>query len=109
MTWLPILVAVALAFAAIALAAVPLWRGVKGGGRLVLGAALALFLLGIGGGTYWMVGRPYLAMRGAEIRLAIDQQQRGADGRDPFRPEIHVKALLSAGRIWRPVTRTPSR
>jgi cytochrome c-type biogenesis protein CcmH len=65
MTWLPILVAVALALAAIAFAAVPLWRGVKRPGWLVLGAALALFLLGIGGGTYWMVGQPYLAMRDA--------------------------------------------
>jgi cytochrome c-type biogenesis protein CcmH len=31
-----------------------------------LAAALALFLLGIGGGTYWMLGQPYLAWRSAQ-------------------------------------------
>jgi cytochrome c-type biogenesis protein CcmH len=66
MTWSPILIFAGLALAAIAFAAVPVWRGMTGRGRWLLAAALALFLLGIGGGTYWMVGQPYLAMRAAE-------------------------------------------
>ena len=57
-------------FAAVALLAIgfttfTLWRHkVKGG--VVLAAAIALFLLGVGGGTYWMLGRPSLAARDAQ-------------------------------------------
>jgi len=47
--------------AAIAFAILPLLRVKAMKGRAVLMAALALFLLGIGGGTYWMLGQPYLA------------------------------------------------
>ena len=32
----------------------------------LLAGAIALFILGIGGGTYWMVGRPNLATRAAQ-------------------------------------------
>ena len=35
-------------------------------GRSVLAAAIALFLLGVGGGTYFMLGQPYLAWRAAQ-------------------------------------------
>ncbi len=34
-------------------------------GVVLLAGAIALFLLGIGGGTYWMLGRPALATRSA--------------------------------------------
>ena len=34
--------------------------------RGLLAGAIALFLLGIGGGTYWMLGQPYLAWRSAQ-------------------------------------------
>lgn len=67
MMWLPLLLSALLALLAIAFAAVPLWRGTQQGrGRWLLIGSAALFLLGIGAGTYWMVGRPYLAMRDAE-------------------------------------------
>jgi len=52
--------------AAIAFAVLPLLRTKAMKGRSVLAAALALFLLGIGGGTYWMLGQPYLAWRSAQ-------------------------------------------
>lgn len=69
--------------AAVAFAVAPLWlirehrpgevgtgspsgRATQQKGRPVLAAALALFLLGIGGGTYWMLGQPYLAWRSAQ-------------------------------------------
>lgn len=52
--------------AAIAFAVMPLLRAKAIKGRSVLAAALALFLLGIGGGTYWMLGQPYLAWRSAQ-------------------------------------------
>lgn len=69
--------------AAVAFVVTPLWRVREHGpgevgtgspsgratqqkGRSILAAALALFLLGIGGGTYWMLGQPYLAWRSAQ-------------------------------------------
>lgn len=52
--------------AAVAFAVMPLWRARTIKGRSILAAALALFLLGIGGGTYWMLGQPYLAWRSAQ-------------------------------------------
>ena len=63
MILIPIAVFVLIALAAIAFAISPLARrkGVKG--RWILMAALAVFLLGIGGGTYWMLGQPGLALR----------------------------------------------
>ena len=46
----------AVALLAIGFATFTLWRHtVKGG--VVLAAAIALFLLGVGGGTYWMLAR----------------------------------------------------
>jgi cytochrome c-type biogenesis protein CcmH len=57
---------VVVVLAAIAFAVVPLWRAKSLKGRGVLAAALALFLLGVGGGTYWMLGQPYLAWRSAQ-------------------------------------------
>src|ERR1700722_15884820 len=52
----------AVALAAIAFATYTLWRHEVKGGALLAGA-IALFMLGVGGGTYWMVGRPALAAR----------------------------------------------
>lgn len=52
--------------AAVAFAVMPLVRARTIKGRSILAAALALFLLGIGGGTYWMLGQPYLAWRSAQ-------------------------------------------
>ena len=66
MTLLPVIGFVVVALVAIAFAAVPLWRRAKGKARALLLAALALFMLAIGGGTYYLLGRPHLAMREAQ-------------------------------------------
>jgi len=62
-TALPVIGFAVVALAAIAFAALPLWRRVKGKARALLLAAVALFMLAIGGGTYYLLGRPHLAMR----------------------------------------------
>jgi cytochrome c-type biogenesis protein CcmH len=54
------------ALAAIAFAAVPLWRAKENKRRALLLGAIALFMLAIGGGTYFLVGRPHLAEREAQ-------------------------------------------
>jgi len=52
---------------AVAFAAVPLFRSEKKKARTaLLLAAVALLILGIGGGTYFILGRPYLAQREAK-------------------------------------------
>ena len=66
MTALPLIGFAAVALIAISFAAVPLWRRVKGKARALLLAAVALFMLAIGGGTYYLLGRPHLAMREAQ-------------------------------------------
>jgi cytochrome c-type biogenesis protein CcmH len=54
------------ALAAIAFAAVPLWRSAESWkAKALLGGAVALFVLGIGIGVYWAVGEPKLALRDA--------------------------------------------
>src|ERR1017187_9396005 len=77
------LVLAVVVLAAIAFAIAPLWgnrehrpgeveagspsgRATQQKGRGLLAGAIALFLLGIGGGTYWMLGQPYLAWRSAQ-------------------------------------------
>jgi cytochrome c-type biogenesis protein CcmH len=57
---------VVVALLAVAFAAVPLWRMSEKRGRLLLSSAIALFMLAIGGGTYFLVGRPHLAERSAQ-------------------------------------------
>jgi cytochrome c-type biogenesis protein CcmH len=44
----------------------PLWRRADARGRWLLIAAVAVFLIGIGAGTYLVVGRPALAVRALE-------------------------------------------
>src|ERR1700742_412361 len=44
----------------------PVWRARTINGRGLLAAAIAVFLLGVGGGTYFMLGQPYLAWRSAQ-------------------------------------------
>jgi cytochrome c-type biogenesis protein CcmH len=64
-TLIPVIGFIAVALLAILFATFALWRG-RTKGWLLLGGAIALFLLGVGGGTYWMTGRPGLAMRSAQ-------------------------------------------
>ena len=66
MTAVLFLVLTLVVLAAIAFAIVPLWRNRTIKGRGLLAGAIALFLLGVGGGTYWMLGQPYLAWRSAQ-------------------------------------------
>ncbi|MDN5289625.1 MAG: cycH [Mucilaginibacter sp.] len=65
MSALPIIGFVLVALLAVAFAVVPLVYGWEKK-RALLMAAIALFMLGIGGGVYWMVGRPQLARRAAQ-------------------------------------------
>lgn len=51
---------------AIGFAVAPIWRAPSLKGRHFLVGAIALALLGMGGGTYWMLGQPYLAWRSAQ-------------------------------------------
>lgn len=65
MTALPVIGFVLLALVALAFAAVPLWRA-KTRRQPLLIAVIALVLLAVGGGTYFLVGRPHLATRAAQ-------------------------------------------
>jgi len=64
-TLVPFIGFVVIALLAIGFATFALWRH-KAKGSALLAGAIALFLLGVGGGTYWMVGRPNLAARAAQ-------------------------------------------
>jgi cytochrome c-type biogenesis protein CcmH len=61
-----IIILVLVVVMALAFATSPLWRAPSLKGRAILAAAIALFLLGVGGGTYFMLGQPYLAWRTAQ-------------------------------------------
>jgi cytochrome c-type biogenesis protein CcmH len=65
-TLVPVIGFVVVALIAIAFAAVPLWRKAQGRNRAILLAGLTLSILGIGGGTYVLLGRPHLAVREAQ-------------------------------------------
>jgi cytochrome c-type biogenesis protein CcmH len=56
---------------ACAFATYGLWRD-KSRSRLILSLTVTLFVLGIGGGTYWAVGEPYLAWRALDTRQNND-------------------------------------
>jgi len=62
----PIIGFVLIALLAIAFAVVPLLRMKDKRRRALLLAAVALAMLGIGGGSYYLLGRPHLAQRDAE-------------------------------------------
>lgn len=61
----PYLIFAGVALSAIAFSTFALWRGVNKG-RALLALAIALFLLGVGGGSYWMLGQPGMALRATE-------------------------------------------
>ena len=65
MSAVPIIGFVLIALIAIGFAAVPLWRIENRKMRALILAAAALFVLGVGGGTYYLLGRPHLAQRQA--------------------------------------------
>ena len=63
MSAVPIIGFVLVAALAIAFAIIPLWRVREKKSRALLWAAAALFILAVGGGAYYLVGRPHLAVR----------------------------------------------
>ena len=65
MSLVPVIGFIGVALLAILFATFALLRGRSKGWPLLTGA-IALFLLGVGGGTYWMTGRPALALRASQ-------------------------------------------
>jgi cytochrome c-type biogenesis protein CcmH len=65
-TALPVIGFMVVALAAIAFAAVPLLRAKEKKRGGLIAALLALFVLIVGSGVYWLVGKPYLAQREAQ-------------------------------------------
>ncbi len=65
MSLVPVIGFIGVALLAILFATFALLRG-RSKGWLLLTGAIALFLLGVGGGTYWMTGRPALALRASQ-------------------------------------------
>jgi cytochrome c-type biogenesis protein CcmH len=94
-TWLPITGAIVIALLAVGFAALPLWRVAKGKARALLLAAVALFVLGVGGGVYWMVGHPHLAQREAE-----GMQTREVNGLIPLLIK-RVRQYPNDDKAWR--------
>jgi cytochrome c-type biogenesis protein CcmH len=91
----PIIGFVLIALLAVAFAVVPLLRAKDRKGRALLLAAIAVFILGIGGGTYYMLGRPHLAQRDAN-GLNI----REVSGLVPYLIQ-RVRAYPQDARAWR--------
>jgi cytochrome c-type biogenesis protein CcmH len=80
---------------AVAFAAVPLFRIEKKSLRALLLAALVLAMLGIGGGTYYLLGRPHLAQREAS-----GLNTREVSGLIPFLIQ-RVRQYPNDDRAWR--------
>ena len=96
MSLAPLIGFILVALLAIAFVAVPLWRGTQKKGRALLLGAVALFMLAIGGGTYFLVGRPHLAERSAEGLNNIHD----INGLVPFLIS-RVRAHPEDARAWR--------
>jgi cytochrome c-type biogenesis protein CcmH len=104
---LPLIGLAVLAVVAILFAAWPLLRARRGQdtenpgktkankGRWILAGALGLFVLGIGAGTYLLLGRPYLAARAA-MGLKTDE----VNGLVPFLIE-RVRKYPNDAQAWR--------
>ena len=75
MTFVPVIGFVVVALAAIAFAAVPLWRKAQGKNRAILLVVVTLSMFAIGGGTYVLLGRPHLAVREAQ---GLDSREMSA-------------------------------
>jgi cytochrome c-type biogenesis protein CcmH len=91
----PVIGFVVIALLAVAFAAVPLWRMSERKGRALLLGAIALFMLAVGGGTYFLVGRPHLAQRAAE-----GLNVRDINGLVPYLIQ-RVRAHPEDVRAWR--------
>ncbi len=80
---------------AVVFAAIPMFRIEKAKTRYLLLAALALFVIGVGGGTYALLGRPYLAKREAS---GLDTRE--VSGLIPFLIQ-RVRQYPNDARAWR--------
>jgi len=91
----PVIGFVVIALLAVAFATVPLWRMTQKKGRALMLGAITLFMLAVGGGTYFLVGRPHLAERSAQ-GLNI----REINGLVPYLID-RVRAHPEDARAWR--------
>ena len=96
MSLAPLIGFILVALLAIAFVAVPLWRATQKKTRVLLAGAVAVFMLAIGGGTYFLVGRPHLAERSAEGLNNIHD----INGLVPFLI-ARVRAHPEDARAWR--------
>lgn len=94
MSALPVIGFVLIACLAVAFAVVPLLRLKRRKQALLLGA-IALFMLGVGGGTYFLVGRPYLARRAAQ-----GVESRDVNGLVPLLVQ-RVRQYPNDAKAWR--------
>jgi cytochrome c-type biogenesis protein CcmH len=95
MTALPVIGFVLVAALAIAFAVVPVWRLPNKKARILLLAAIALAMLGIGGGGYYILGRPHLA-----AREASGLNTREVNGLIPFLIQ-RVRQYPQDAKAWR--------
>ncbi|HUE64011.1 MAG TPA: tetratricopeptide repeat protein [Rhizomicrobium sp.] len=95
MSLVPVIGFVVIALLAVAFATVPLWRMTQKKGRALMLGAITLFMLAVGGGTYFLVGRPHLAERSAQ-GLNI----REINGLVPYLID-RVRAHPEDARAWR--------
>ena len=84
-----------LAAIAVIFAAIPLFRIEKAKTRYLLLAAAALFMIGVGGGSYYLIGRPHLAQRAAS-----GLNTREVSGLVPFLIQ-RVRQYPNDARAWR--------
>jgi cytochrome c-type biogenesis protein CcmH len=83
------------ALLAIAFVAVPLVRAQEKKNWTLLLAAITIITLGVGAGTYWLVGRPYLAQREAR-----GLETKDPNGLIPFLIQ-RVRQYPNDGTAWR--------
>ncbi len=95
MSAVPVIAFVLIAALAIAFAIVPLLRIQQKKTRALLLAAAALLILGVGGGAYYLVGRPHLAQREAS-----GLNTREVSGLVPFLIK-RVRQYPGDARAWR--------
>jgi len=91
----PVIGFVLIALVAIGFAVVPLLRITDKKSRALLLAAIALFMLGVGGGSYYILGRPHLAQRDAN-----GLNVREINGLVPFLIQ-RVRQHPTDARAWR--------
>jgi cytochrome c-type biogenesis protein CcmH len=94
-TAVPFIGFIVVALLAIAFVAVPLVRAQEKKNWTLLLAAITILTLGVGAGTYWLVGRPYLAQREAR-----GLETKDPNGLIPFLIQ-RVRQYPNDGTAWR--------